>query len=98
MEFEFDGVLIEWRGPAPYYFVPFPEGEAETLATFAKALTYGWGCIPVSVRLGDTTFTTSLFPRRGGYLVPVKDVVRRRVGVEVGATVRLIVTTGEPRD
>ena len=28
MQLVFTSRLIEWRGPAPYYFVPVPEQEA----------------------------------------------------------------------
>ena len=27
MDFEFDGPVIEWRGPAPFYYVRIPEEE-----------------------------------------------------------------------
>ncbi|MBE7534176.1 MAG: DUF1905 domain-containing protein [Anaerolineales bacterium] len=30
----------------------------------------GWGVIPVHVRIGETEFKTSLFPKDGRYLVP----------------------------
>ena len=47
-------------------------------------VTYGWGVIPVTVRIGETEWTTSLFPKNGGYLVPIKDVVRRAEGLALG--------------
>ena len=28
-ELEFSGQVVEWRGPAPYHFVPLPPDEAE---------------------------------------------------------------------
>lgn len=40
--------------------------------------------IPVDAWLGDTHFTTSLFPRDGGYLLPLKDAVRRPLAISVG--------------
>jgi hypothetical protein len=47
--------------------------------------------IPVRGRIGGTDFTTSLWPKDGGYVVPIKDAVRKperlRLGDEV--TVRL---------
>ena len=94
MELEFSGPLFEWRGPAPYHFVAVPEDEAEQLRETAAAVTYGWGMIPVSGRIGDTDFTTSLWPREGGYVVPVKDSVRRPEGLVLGevVTVHLTVT------
>jgi len=76
MEFSCTGVMIEWRGPAPFYFVVIPNDVCEEIRTVAKLLSYGWGVIPVSAVIGKTTFTTSLFPKEGGYLLPVKNAVR----------------------
>ena len=28
MEFEFEGPVVEWRGPAPFYFVAIPNEES----------------------------------------------------------------------
>src|SRR5436190_756221 len=71
----FAGRIIEWRGPAPYYYVPVPEPEAADIHEVAAVATYGWGVIPVEARIGEVTFTTSLFPKDGGYLLPLKDAV-----------------------
>lgn len=92
LELEFDGEIIEWRGPAPFHFVPVPEDEAVIIAEVASAVTYGWGVIPVTAVIGATTYTTSLFPKNGGYLVPVKDAVRRAEGLLLGddVTIRLV--------
>jgi hypothetical protein len=38
----------------------------------------------VRVRIGDTDFTTSLFPKDGGYLLPIKDAVRKAEGLALG--------------
>ncbi len=84
MELEFAGEVIEWRGPAPFYFVVIPQAESDEIKAVANAFTYGWGVIPVRATLAGISFTTSLFPRHGGYLVPLKDAVRRPAGVGVG--------------
>lgn len=89
LELEFDGEIIEWRGPAPFHFVPVPEDEAAIIAEVASAVTYGWGVIPVTAVIGATTYTTSLFPKNGGYLVPVKDAVRRAEGLQLGDDVAI---------
>ena len=57
MELEFEAELVEWRGPAPFYYL---------------------------VRVADTEWTTSLFPKGGRYLIPVKDAVRRPLGLALG--------------
>ena len=69
-----------------------PEGASAEIAAVASAVTYGWGVIPVSVTLGRTRFTTSLFPRDGGYAVPIKAAVRQAERLDVGDTVSLTLT------
>lgn len=89
MELAFDGEVIHWRGPAPYRFVAVPDAEAAALHAASPLVSYGWGCIPATVRIGRTTFTTSLFPKDGGYLVPVKTAVQRAEGIELGDVLHL---------
>jgi hypothetical protein len=48
--------------------------------------------IPVSAQIGATRWTTSLFPKDGGYLVPVKAAVRQSEGLVVGDTVLVRLT------
>jgi hypothetical protein len=78
---EFIGELIEWRGPAPYHFIRVPPDVADELHSLAPMLSYGWGVIPVTVRIGSSEWTTSLFPKDGGYLVPIKDRIRFAEGL-----------------
>jgi Domain of unknown function (DUF1905) len=89
---QFDGELVYWRGPSPYHYVAVPPDGAELLHVVAPVATYGWGVIPVRVTIGHTTFSTSLFPKDGGYLVPVKDAVRRAERLELGDTVDVELT------
>lgn len=94
MEFEFTGAVVEWRGPAPFFFVRLPVEVAEEIADEAARLTYGWGVIPVSATIGGTTFTTSLFPRDGGYLLPLKVAVRRAESLGDSGDVRVTLRVG----
>ena len=84
MELTFAGRVIEWRGPAPYYFVPVPDEESADIREVAARATYGWGVIPVEARIGAVDFKTSLFPKDGGYLLPLKDAVRNQQGLAPG--------------
>ncbi len=95
MDFEFEGPVVEWRGPAPYYFVAIPEEESEDIKFAAKGIEY-WGQVPVIVCIGDTEFTTALFPRDGRYLLPLKDAVRTATGVEVEQVVVVALSVGRP--
>ena len=90
MDLSFSGPVWEWRGPAPYHFVTVPEAESGMLAAASEMVTYGWGMIPVSAVIGDTEFTTSLWPKDGGYIVPLKDKVRRAEGIGLGDEVAVL--------
>ncbi len=77
MNIEFNGKIWFWRGPSPYYFVTVPAEPSSALKEIAAIVTYGWGMIPVTAKIGNTTWTTSLFPKDGRYLVPLKDNIRQ---------------------
>ena len=83
MNLKFSTEVIYWRGPAPFYFAPVPDAQVKKIKEIAAQLTYGWGVIPARVKIGKTEFTTSLFPRQGGYMVPIKNVVRLAEDLEV---------------
>jgi hypothetical protein len=80
----FPARLIAWRGPAPFVFAPIPDELTPEVRYAAHEASYGWGCVPVTATIGATSFTTSLFPRNGGYLLPVKVAVQRAEGIGVG--------------
>lgn len=90
----FDAQTIEWRGPAPFLFAPVPEMLVGEVRYAARLASYGWGVVPVEARIGTTDFTTSLFPRGGTYLLPIKLAVQRSAGIRLGdrihATIRVI--------
>lgn len=93
-EIAFEAAIVEWRGPAPYLFLPVPEEHVGEVRHAARLASYGWGCVPVQARIGGTGFTTSLFPRGDTYMLPVKIAVQRaeRIGLadRVAVTVRVI--------
>ncbi len=93
MELEFAGQVIEWRGPAPYHFIPLTEDAAEAVDEVKASVAY-WGVVPVTVWIGDTEFTTSMFPREGTYFLPVKDAVRRTEGFGLGDEVEVRLSVG----
>jgi hypothetical protein len=94
MDLEFSGEVWHWKGPAPHHFVTVPEDECEDLAETAAMVSYGWGMIPVTVRIGGTEWTTSLWPKDGRYIVPLRLDVRRREGIDVGDTVTVRLAVG----
>ena len=91
MHIEFSGKIIFWKGPAPWFFVAVPEKQSRDIKAISNMVTYGWGVIPVHVRIGKTEYTTSLFPKDDRYLVPIKASVRKAENLDKGdkVTVRL---------
>lgn len=81
--------MFEWRGPAPFYFARVTDEVAAEIKEVASIVTYGWGVIPATVTIGKTSYTTSLFPKDGGYLVPLKDAVRKPEKIAVGDELRI---------
>lgn len=94
MDLEFSGEIWFWRGPAPWFFVTVPDPECAEIAAAASLVTYGWGMIPVAAEIGRTGWTTSLWPKDGRYIVPVKTVVRRAEKIDVGDTVTVRLNIG----
>jgi Domain of unknown function (DUF1905) len=82
MNLEFRGEMWFWKGPAPWHFITVPDEECGELEV-----------ISVTAQIGRTGWKTSLFPKDGRYIVPVKAGARRAEGLEVGemVTIRLAV-------
>ena len=91
--FEFEGPVIEWRGPAPFYFLRLSAEVSDELKIAAAGVEY-WGQVPVIVEIADVEFTTALFPKDGVYLLPVKDAVRKAAGIRLGDVVAVALSVG----
>jgi hypothetical protein len=87
MVIEFEGKIFYWRGPAPFLFVAVPEEPSRDIKAISNMVTYGWGVIPVHVRIGKTEWKTSLFPKEGRYLVPIRMSVQKLENLKVDDTV-----------
>jgi predicted nucleic acid-binding protein len=94
VDWEFEAEVFQWRGPAPYFFVATPAHVDDFLHAHLGELTYGWGGIPAQVRIGDTEVTTSLMPKDGLYLVPLKVALRRAEGIDDGDAVQVRLHVG----
>lgn len=94
MRLSFGGEIWYWKGPSPFHFVTVPHEEGEELRAVSSLASYGWGVIPVTVTIGGTNWSTSLFPKDGTYLVPIKASVRAAEGLELGDAVQISLTVG----
>ena len=86
---EFKGKIFHWRGPAPFLFVAVPDKQSADIKSVSKLVTYGWGVIPVVAKVGKTKWKTSLFPKEGKYLVPIKMIVQKSEKLQEGDTVTI---------
>ncbi len=89
MVIEFTGKIWFWRGPAPWYFVTVPEELSSELNDIVRLVTYGWGMIPAHIRIGKTEWQTSLWPKDGVYIVPLKAWVRQAENLDEGDEVAI---------
>lgn len=92
LDLAFKGPVIHWRGPAPFFFVGVPGEHSEVIRDAARRASYGWGCVPVAAEANGVPFTTSLFPKDGGYLLPLKAAVRKSAGIAMGDPVEVGMT------
>jgi hypothetical protein len=97
IRFAFESRIITWRGPAPFFFAPIPKPQSATIRQAARAVSYGWGVIPVEAAIGDTVFTTSLFPKDDGYLLPLKDAARRKAKITAGDLIAVTMNLRPPK-
>ena len=90
----FNAAIIEWRGPAPFLFAAIPDNLVGEIRYAALSESYGWGVVPVVATVGKTEFATSLFPREGAYLLPVKVAVQRAEGIGLGDRIDISMRIG----
>ena len=93
MEIEFAGEVVEWRGPAPFFFVALPSDAAD-LVDEVKADVVYWGVVPVRAWIGRTEFTTAMLPREDTWFLPLKVAVRRSEAIDLGQLVEVRVHVG----
>ena len=83
-----------WKGPSPWHFLTIGAAESAAVRTMVHTVTYGWGMVPCEVTIGETTFTTSLWPKDETYIVPLKKAIRDREDIEVGDVITAIIRIG----
>lgn len=78
----------KWEGPAAWFFAYIPDRESKALKKLPRGR--GFGSIRVRVKIGATSWDTSLFPtKEGPYVLPIKVSVRKKEGIDDGDTVKI---------
>lgn len=94
IEFEFEGVLYLWKEDATWHFVDLPVDLSEDIREMTAGSRGGFGSVKVEVRIGESRWSTSLFPskQKGCFVLPIKKQVRQAEGIKLGDTVTVGVT------
>jgi hypothetical protein len=97
-EWSFEAELWRWQPDSGWHFVTLPTDVADEIDDEVPDKG-GFGSVRVVVTVGATTWSTSVFPdaKRGSFVLPVKQQVRRANDVEEGdrVGVRLRLEGGE---
>ena len=89
MEYRFSGELWQYDGEAPWCFVTLPAEVSDNIRAEHGPAATAFGSVKVSVTVGGTRWSTSLFPDKnlGSYLLPVKKGVRTAERLRIGSVV-----------
>ena len=91
---DFEAELWLYPGDVGWCFLTLPLDLSDDLQEQTDGRRAGFGSIRVDVRVGATSWSTSLFPDKatGAYLLPVKKPVRLAEELEVGDLVAVELT------
>jgi Domain of unknown function (DUF1905) len=101
MKYTFSAKIWLWKGDAPaaWHFITVPKevsAEIKKVTTAPgengkKPLRRGWGSVKVEVKIGKTSWETSIFPdsHSGCYFLPVKVGVRKAEGLYMEQVVKV---------
>lgn len=91
MRYSFESEIRRWEARVrdDWYFVELPLEASAEIHEWADALPRaGFGAVKVIARIGETSWTTSIFPSSSGtYSLVVGRRIRQAEGVEPGETV-----------
>lgn len=81
--YTFTSKVTVYPGMAAWRFLGLPAKEAKEIRDRFGARAKGWGSLPVSVTIGETSWQTSIFPdkKSGSYVLPLKSQVRTAEGI-----------------
>ena len=90
LSYTFSATLWEPPGEASWVFVTLPEADSDEILDEVPRRT-GFGAVKVTATIGDTEWSTSLFPSKElrSYVLPVKRAVRVSEAIEVGDIARV---------
>ncbi len=79
---------------AAWHFIPITKKVGQEIKERYNSLQRGFGSLPVQVAIGNTIWSTSIFPDKysGSYILPLKASVRKKEEIEVGDLVTFTIS------
>lgn len=78
--YKLNSKILVYPGMNAWRFLILPQKQGQEIKEKFGKRAKGWGSLPVSVTLGQTTWQTSIFPdkKSGTYLLPLKAQIRKK--------------------
>lgn len=95
--FVFDAKIWIYPGMAAWHFISLPKKDAAKIKVDFATKKRGWGSLPVKVRIGKSSWKTSIFPdtKAETYLLPLKVEIRKKENLgardDVSVTLEILV-------
>ncbi len=92
MEFRFSSEVVRWSADNAWYFATVPRDLSDVIREETDGLRKGFGSVKVAARIGDTEFSTSVFPdsKSKCFVLPVKKAVRKAEDIDDGDPVEIV--------
>jgi hypothetical protein len=91
-KYSFEGEVWRWTGVSAWHFISVSQEVSDAIKKSREGVPrVGWGAIPVSVRVGESAWKTSIFPdkKSGTFLLPLKADIRKKEGLVAGNKVEV---------
>lgn len=87
--YHFTAPIWVYKGKGAWFFVTLPEEDAAQIKFFSNHKRRGWGAVRVEATIGDTRWSTSIFPyaQVKSYILPIKADVRKKESITAGDTI-----------
>lgn len=97
LEYKLKEKLWLYEGKAAWHFITIPPKVTKNIDFYFRMNKGGWGSLPVTVKIGDTIWKTSIFPdsKSKCYLLPIKAIVRKQENLNNGDVVSFSITLNQ---
>lgn len=90
-EYAFDASVWLYPGKSGWYFISVPKDISADIHEKFADRKRGWGSIPINVKIGNSSWKTSIFPdsKSACFLLPIKSEIRKAERILVDESCRV---------